>query len=226
VTLAADSPLLGRDPAGLPIHGVIPGNMKWALAAGSPQGARIAATLDWREPALLEVFPFPHRVDYEAELGEETLTVAVTVHAGPELPVPVCFGFHPYLALPAGSRAGAEVSLAVKDRLLLDRQMLPTGGREPFEPSRQGLGARGWDDAFAGPELGAGLTVFAGEAEAGIEILEGFCYSQVFAPADADFVCLEPMTAPTNALASGSGLTILAPGERFRACFRVRPALT
>jgi galactose mutarotase-like enzyme len=44
----------------------------------------------------------------------------------------------------------------------------------------------------------------------------------VFAPAGGEFVCFEPMTAPGNALNSGSGLTVLAPGGEFHAAFRVR----
>jgi aldose 1-epimerase len=54
-----------------------------------------------------------------------------------------------------------------------------------------------------------------------VEFLEGYAYAQVFAPVDQDFICFEPMTAPTNALVSGEGLVVLPPGERYRAAFRV-----
>ena len=225
VVLAPDSPLLGHDPNGLPIHGVVGGRLQWALPAGSPGGGRIAATLDWREAALLEVFPFPHRLEYEGELSDEALTITVTVHADSDGPVPVCFGFHPYLALPAGSRAHAEVSLPMRRQLTLDSQMVPTGQEQAFTPGRRPLGDSDWDAAFAGPEPPATLTAFAADAETGIEFVEGFRYSQVFAPRDSDFICLEPMTAPANALRSGSGLPVLAAGACFRACFRVRPAI-
>jgi aldose 1-epimerase len=43
----------------------------------------------------------------------------------------------------------------------------------------------------------------------------------VFAPADSDFVCFEPMTAPTNALATGADLPIVAPGERYETAFDI-----
>ena len=36
-----------------------------------------------------------------------------------------------------------------------------------------------------------------------------------------EFICFEPMTAPTNALNSGDGLTVIAPGESYRAAFRI-----
>jgi aldose 1-epimerase len=54
-----------------------------------------------------------------------------------------------------------------------------------------------------------------------VELLEGYPCAQVFAPRREATVALEPMTAPTNALASGRGLRLLAPSERFRAVFRI-----
>ena len=36
-----------------------------------------------------------------------------------------------------------------------------------------------------------------------VEFDAGYPFAQVYAPADAGFVCLEPMTAPANALISG-----------------------
>ncbi len=46
-------------------------------------------------------------------------------------------------------------------------------------------------------------------------------YAQVFAPAGQEFVCFEPMTAPTNSLNSGDGLTVIGPGETYVARFRI-----
>ena len=54
-----------------------------------------------------------------------------------------------------------------------------------------------------------------------VELLAGYNYAQVFAPTDGEYVALEPMTAPTNALVSGSGLQIVEPGGTFRAVFRI-----
>jgi aldose 1-epimerase len=49
----------------------------------------------------------------------------------------------------------------------------------------------------------------------------GFPAAQVFSPPRAQFVCFEPMTAPTNTLRSGRGLRRVAPGEEFEATFRI-----
>ena len=42
-------------------------------------------------------------------------------------------------------------------------------------------------------------------------------------PVDASglFICFEPMTAPTDALSTGIGLRVIAPGASFAASFRL-----
>ena len=45
--------------------------------------------------------------------------------------------------------------------------------------------------------------------------------AQVFAPPGQEFICFEPMTAPTNALVDGRGLQLVAPGAEYRAAFSI-----
>ena len=49
-----------------------------------------------------------------------------------------------------------------------------------------------------------------------VRVERGYDYAQVFAPAIADVICFEPMTAPAVALCAS-----LAPGESFTASFSV-----
>jgi aldose 1-epimerase len=43
----------------------------------------------------------------------------------------------------------------------------------------------------------------------------------VFSSRGKDFICFEPMTAPTNALRSGTGLRRIPPGDTFAAAFSI-----
>jgi aldose 1-epimerase len=54
-----------------------------------------------------------------------------------------------------------------------------------------------------------------------LELRRGFPYAQLYAPAGEDFVCFEPMTAPTDALRSGRNLPHVAAGELFSSAFAI-----
>jgi galactose mutarotase-like enzyme len=204
-----------RDERGLPIHGVLPRPFAVCAVGAHGRAATVSATLDC--PAL-DAFPFPHRVEQRITLDPGGLTVATVLTAGRAGAVPVAFGFHPYLrACP-----GWTVELPARRRLLTDAHQIPDGdfAYEPAE--RLALGARALDDGYDGlgrrPRFsltGAGRTV-------GVTFLAGYPVAQVYAPAGRDLICFEPMTAPANALASGRGLRLLAPGASLAAAFAVR----
>ncbi len=54
-----------------------------------------------------------------------------------------------------------------------------------------------------------------------MEFLEGFPYAQIYAPPAHDYISLEPMTAPANALVTGEGLSVARAGSAYRAVFRI-----
>ena len=77
------------------------------------------------------------------------------------------------------------------------------------------------DDGFALLEERASFALAGAGRRVAVEFLHGYRYAQVFAPEGEDCVALEPMTAPTNALTSGRGLRLVAPGQACRAAFRI-----
>jgi galactose mutarotase-like enzyme len=84
------------------------------------------------------------------------------------------------------------------------------------------LGDRVYDDLY--PRLDD-EPVFA--LEGAVRRLEvrferGYPVAQVYAPEGQDFVCFEPMTAPTDALARGGPqLPLAEPGDEFTAGFSI-----
>lgn len=220
VHLDAASPLLHFDAHGLPIHGVPWSRLAWEVTASSHD--HLAARLDWRRKELLAVFPFPHRVELLATLRANGLTLETTVVAGPDGSVPVSFGFHPYLGLPDLPASRWRLTMPQMNRLLLDRRGIPTGAEAPWDRFDGARGQRSFDHGFALPEERASFSLTGSLRRISVDFLEGYRHAQIFAPKDQDFVAIEPMTAPTNALVSGRGLTVLAPRARFRAAFRIR----
>ena len=220
VVLDPSSPLLHVDERGLPIHGVPWSRIAWEPTAADP--TRLVARLDWNRRELLAIFPFPHRLELAATLEPGGLTMETTLRAGAVDPVPVSFGFHPYLGLPGLRRVDWHLALPAMRRLVLDEQGIPTGAESPFEGFDGALGEAAFDDGFALPDKGASLSLAGAGRRITVELVAGYGYAQVFAPADKDYVALEPMTAPTNALGNGRGLRLVEPGDTFRATFRIR----
>lgn len=220
VELAPGQPGLRRDPNGLPIHGLLAGSPHWRTLPGSAE--TLSAELDFgARPELLAGFPFPHTVRLDATLRGRTLTIATTVTATGERPVPLAFGFHPYLRLPGVPRAEWRVELPALRHLRLDERSIPTGAGEPVAASAFALGERALDDGFDDVEPGARFAVCGGGRRVEVCFEQGFPAAQVFAPLAEDVVCFEPMTAPTNALASHDGLRSVAPGERDTSVFSI-----
>ena len=225
VDLDAADPPPSTDPNGLPIHGLLAAAPGWNVSVRNPDddGGTIAARFDFAADAgLLRAFPFPHGVRIEARLAGPTLTITTTVDATADATVPVAFGYHPYFRLPGLERAGWEVEIPVRERLLLDERMLPTGEREEIGVAAGRLGERTFDDAYVAPPGSAPFAVAGGGRRIEVRFESGYPYAQVYAPADDDVIALEPMTAPTNALVdAGPELPLVEPGDSFTAAFSV-----
>jgi aldose 1-epimerase len=202
------------------MHGV-----PWSRLAWEPiesQRDRLSARLVWSRQDLLDIFPFPHRVELTATLCPEALTLQTTLIAGSDGPVPVSFGFHPYLGIPDLPREKWRLGLPAMRRLLLDERGIPSGAEEPWNSFDSEIGERSFDDGFALLDACPSFSLTGGRRRITVEFLAGYPYTQIFAPSEQEFVAIEPMTAPTSALTSGRGLRVLPQGERFEAAFRVR----
>jgi aldose 1-epimerase len=219
VVLDLGSQLLHLDGNRLPMHGVGWPLLAWEVTEAKTD--RIVARLDWNRTDLLAVFPFRHRLEMTVTLGPDSLTVETTLAADTDGPVPVSFGFHPYFGIPGLPRAQWQLTLPAMRRLVPDGRGIPTGEEEQFGALDSRLGETNFDDGFVVLEELPAFSLAGAGRRITVEFLAGYRYAQVFAPKDKDYVAIEPMTAATNALASGRGLKVLEPGGRFRAAFRV-----
>ena len=128
------------------------------------------------------------------------------------------FGWHPYWRLP-GARDDWAVQLPDVAHARLDRRGIPTG-RARVEPAGRPAAARAreLDDLYA----------FAGDRTADAprrrpaaprsRSTPATRSSRCTRPTRGPFCCIEPMTAPTNALVTGDHPTV-RPGATFTASF-------
>lgn len=225
VRLPERAGVVGRDEHGLPIHGLLPD--RWdvrALTAGAEVATLVARLTPTVDADRLAAFPFPHEVEHTITLGARALRIATSVRATGEVAVPIAFGFHPWLTLPGAPRAEWTLALPARRHLLTHGRSIPSGAAVREAAESAPLGGRFLDEGY--DELGAEprLAVAGGGRTVTVRSNAGYPVAQVFAPLVRDAVCLEPMTAPTNALVSGVGLRVVAPGERFDSAFTVEVA--
>ena len=126
-------------------------------------------------------------------------------------------------AFPFPHRMALEVALDARG-LAVRVRMEPTAGVavpvafgfHPFMRAPAGvLGEAAVDETRRGFAPGAELSAGGWTLRLG----SGFGVVQVYAPAGAEFVCLEPMTAPPNALLTGEELPWTRPGDVYEADF-------
>lgn len=214
---------VSRDANGLAIHGLLAA-AGWRVEEhrATEDGGLLVAGFEFAaEESLAAVYPFPHRVRYEAALAARTLTITLTVEPTGEAAIPVAFGFHPYLSLPGVERSEWRLAAPVGRRLRLDARQLPTGKREAAELAPGPLGDRTFDDAFEAAPGGEPFVLSGGGRRVETAFLSGYPYAQIYAPADDALIAIEPMTAPTDALVTGNDLHFVAAGESYTARFSV-----
>ncbi|HJP90168.1 MAG TPA: hypothetical protein VJ850_14130 [Candidatus Limnocylindrales bacterium] len=188
------------------IHGLV-WNRPWTIERSSGRSATLTC-------ALPDEWPMGGVVRHELTLTEHGLAMDASVTAGAAMPAAV--GWHPWF-----DRAGDPVTLRLEAHEVLEtRRMIPTGARRPVTGNR---------DLRSGPVLGERRldTAFASAPSPAILEWPDLRLSVAFEPSPApvvvytpwNAVCVEPQTAPPNALAlpeaaaRAAGVTFLAPGE-------------
>lgn len=220
VTLTPGAGGVSADEHGAPIHGVLAGYPGWQVSERS--GSRLTAQLDYgSQPGLLASFPFPHLLELDVTLAERTLTVRTTVTATTEANVPLCFGFHPYLTIPAVPRADWLIETPAMRSRPVDACGIPTGATQPCPANTRLLGGQALDDGYDQVPADAVFAVSGGGRRIEVRFEQGYSAAQIFAPLSEDVVCFEPMAAPTDALRRG-GYRLARPGEPGVAQFSIR----
>jgi len=219
------SPGVHRDDNGLPIHGLVAGLDAWevVIEEASDGEARLSAVLRWDEHLdRFPSFPFPHELRVDVVVSGSVLRVSTTLTAA-ELEVPVAFGWHPWFEFPDVAREEWELHSPFVRRAVLSELSVPTGEVLDAPPPSGRLGATSLDDVFLDVAEGAEVSVKVGTHGVAVRYVSGYDVGVLFAPLDADTVCVEPMTAPTDPFSGRFPLRTAPPGQSYTAVFEVEP---
>lgn len=202
VTLTPGAGGVRTDEHGVPLHGVLAAYPGWGVTTVTE--STLTAELDYgAQPRLLASFPYPHLLTMDVTLADRTLTIATTVAATSTAPVPLCYGFHPYLRLPDVPRTQWQVQTPAMTHRQVDAWGLPTGASSDYAGGVVTLGEELYDDGFDNVSAGAVFAVSGGGRRIEVCFEQGYSAAQLFAPVGDGVICFEPMTAPTDALRRG-----------------------
>lgn len=208
-----------RDRKGLAIHGTMHGRR---FTIERREAIRLTASCKLDAEVT---FPFPHRVTVDVIARGRELFVGTFVENTGRRRMPVSFGWHPFFTLPGRPRADWTLRIPACRRAVLNDRLLPTGAIVEQPEDRSPIGDRTYDDHF---ELGPDrvFEVSDGVHHLRVEFDEHYPFSQIYLPhpdwpVTGDFVCIEPMVAPINALVTERAPTI-APGATYEAAFTIR----
>lgn len=221
VEIPRDSPAIKPEERGLPLHGTLHGDAAWTVETATATG--LVASLAYDRPDWLAAFPWRHALTVRAALDPGGLTIETELRATDGVAVPVSFGWHPYLQLPGVPLPDWEVEATVRRRAVLDARAIPTGEVVDAPVPAGPLGDLECDDSYV-DGAGARFALRGGGRTIEVSSGEGYTHAHFFVDQEKGILAFEPMTAAVDALRTGDGLRWVAPGEAFRAVFRVAVA--
>jgi aldose 1-epimerase len=211
-----------RDGNQKPIHGLLNFSPLWQVVAvdADERSASVTSRIEfWRHPAHMAQFPFAHNLTMTYRVAHGVLEVETAIENLSAETLPVAVGYHPYFRLHDTPRDSWRVHLAARDRMELDEFLIPTGEVRASEfADPYPLSGTQLDDVFTTLDEPAQFWV-EGEKEK-ITVTYGPKYpvAVVYAPQGKDFICFEPMSAPTNAFNADKQQN-LEPGATWKESF-------
>jgi len=221
-----------RDQHQLPIHGLLNFSPYWEMAESGADDASAwtASRLEFsRRPDLMAQFPFAHTLTVTHRLSGGQLEVETAIENHSAEPLPVAVGHHPYFTLPGVPRDQWRVHLAAGDHFSLDDKLIPTGERHPVGFSDPyPLKDAALDDVFGNlirdPDGRARFRVEGAGRRLTVTYGPKYTVATVYAPPGKNFICVEPMSAVTDAFNLAHAgiyaeLQSVQPGEVWRESF-------
>lgn len=230
----------GKDGAYfMPSHGIIY-QSQFAKVDESiaPDRATVLYKLTVPEKVREENYPFDLGFAQRFTLTAGKVELETTIANKGTAPAPAAFGHHPYFRVSNPAREGVEVRLPVRKHLLLTSDtVLLTGESEDTDGILKLKAGVYYDNAFGDP-TGRRMSLIDRKADHTISVDydEKFELFFVYAPDDAEFMCIEPWTRGLGGFEhlrepgweNGEFIPVLQPGEvvTYRAAFSVEESVS
>ena len=189
-----------------PIHGLLAFSPLWEVVKveATAEYATVTSRLAfWKYPDLLAQFPFPHELEITYRLKNGILEVKTRLRNLGTEPLPVALGYHPYLKLTDSKKSRWKVHVPARSQFVLNEKVLPTGELRPVNlPPEAPVGKEFggvYTDLIRNSQGFADFTLIGRRQRLTVRFGPKYTVGIVWTPADGNFVCIEPMTAPTNA---------------------------
>lgn len=167
--------------------------------------ASITITLE-SDSETLAVYPFEFAITYTYELQGNSLKILQTYSNNSEVKMPFSAGFHPYFQVGDKQKLEVDIPGSEYDDNLTKATGVSFSGNFDYQQDEI-------DAAFT--SISANSTSFS-DRDKGRKVT--LRYSDLFSTLvfwtvkGKDFICVEPWSAPRNAINTGEQLTILDPG--------------
>lgn len=209
---------------GLPIHGLLLKSSRWTYEKNENQ---ILGTYIFNSKEELNIFPFEHKIQMKYELNKINSNCEINVQFKIEnlssKEMPVVSGFHPYFSTIGYNKKDIKIVIPPSMYWENDSSKIPTG---KLKNKKEILHIQHLDHVFTDFNNQTFSLIFP---DYSIEIIPEKDMDQmvVFSPEDKDFICIEPMTAPTNAFELYknkyfNNMKTVKPGKYFQTGFSIK----
>jgi aldose 1-epimerase len=231
---------LGNVRGNMPIHGLLVNSPLWTVTdvAAASRSARVVSRLEfWKNPDLMEQWPFAHEYEMTYELAEGVLEVRTTVTNLSAEAMPLVLGYHSFFQIPGIPRDEWVAHYPARIHVIAADHNLPTGEMRPLDlPNPLPLQGRTLDDGFTDLERDAeGRAHFWIEAGGKkVETMFGPKYpvATIWLPAapsgqTREFICFEPLATIINGVnlaheGKYPGIQSVPPGGKWTESFWIR----
>jgi galactose mutarotase-like enzyme len=219
--------LLYRDGNNLPLHGLILKSDKWKTIELHEEENYCyhLAEFAFDDQNNRSIFPFKHRILMKHLLQGNELKIETTVINEDEKELPLSFGFHPYFIK---TDKDLKLKIPANNVIEVNDSMIPTGNifdkseKWNFKLDEISLDDNAFDDGFQDLKFDENKQAVFSFDKIKLIFGEDYSFAQIYAPLHPEkpYVCIEPMTAPTNALNTNNCIKIKS-GEKFTASFAI-----